>query len=178
MVLGVSGVFSGDDEPAAPADTTTTTADGDSGVGEIPTGEELSRVPLEAPGNGDAAGAAIVGLSTGDQPYLDLIIENLEQAPQGDAYVVWFMFDEETGYPLSPIFPDNKGSFTDRFAIPAAVTSLIASARSIEVSVSNARQTLLEIQQAAQNQTFQIERPGRTVLSGDIPRAPDAASSG
>ncbi len=175
IVLAVSGVFSGEDEPAAAPETTTTATDGDSGVGEIPTGEELSRVPLESPGNGDAAGAAIVGLSTGDQPYLDLIIQKLEKAPEGDAYVVWFMFDDETGYPLSPIFPDDKGSFTDRFAIPAAVTSLIANARSIEVSVSNARQTLLEIQRAAQEQTFQIQRPGRTVLSGQIPRRSEPA---
>ncbi len=170
IVLGVSGVFSGDDEPAADA---TTTADSGSdpaaGLGEIPDGEELSRVPLEAPGNGDARGAAIVGLSTGDQPYLDLLIENLDDAPQGDAYVVWFMFDDKHGYPLSPIFPEN-GSFNDRFAIPAAVTGLIANARAIEVSVSNAEQTLVEIQKAAQAETFEIERPGRTVLIGEIPR--------
>jgi hypothetical protein len=170
IVLGVSGVFAGDDDSDA---GTTTTADSGSdpadGLGEIPAGEELSRVALEAPGNGDARGAAIVGLSTGDQPYLDLLIENLDDAPQGDAYVVWFMFDDKRGYPLSPIFPEN-GSFNDRFAIPASVTGLIANARAIEVSVSNARQTLVEIQKAAQAQTFEIERPGRTVLIGEIPR--------
>ncbi len=182
VVLAVTGVFSGDDEPAAAdttsADSTGGTDDPAEGIGEIPDGEELSRVPLEAPGGGDAKGAAIVGLSTGDQPYLDLIIQNLSPAPQGDAYVVWFMFDKRTGYPLSPIFPDNKGEFNDRFAIPSAVTSLIARARSIEVSVSNARQTLVEIQRAANQETFQIQRPGRTVLSGQIPRAPSQPQDG
>ena len=182
VVLAVTGVFSGDDEPAA-AETTATDSTGGSadpaeGIGEIPDGEELSRVPLEAPGGGDAKGAAIVGLSTGDQPYLDLIIQNLSPAPQGDAYVVWFMFDERTGYPLSPIFPDNKGSFNDRFAIPTAVTSLISRTRSIEVSVSNARQTLVEIQRAANQETFQIQRPGRTVLTGQIPRAASQPQGG
>jgi hypothetical protein len=182
VVLGVTGVFSGDDEPAA-ADPTASeetggTADPAEGIGEIPDGEELSRVPLEAPGGGDAKGAAIVGLSTGDQPYLDLIIQNLSPAPQGDAYVVWFMFDRRTGYPLSPIFPDNKGAFNDRFAIPTAVTSLISRARSIEVSVSNARQTLVEIQRAANQETFQIQRPGRTVLAGEIPRAASQPQGG
>jgi hypothetical protein len=170
IVLGVSGVFSGDDEPDA---GTTTTAEGGGdaaeGIGEIPPGEELSRVALEAPGSGDARGAAIIGLSTGDQPYLDLLIENLDDAPQGDAYVVWFMFDDRRGYPLSPIFPEN-GSFNDRFAIPTAVLGLIQNTRAIEVAVSNARQTLTEIQKAAQQQTFEIERPGRTVLIGEVPR--------
>ena len=172
IVLGVSGVFSGDDDSDAGGATTTTADSGSDpadGLGEIPPGEELSRIALTAPGNGDARGAAIVGLSTGDQPYLDLLIENLDDAPQGDAYVVWFMFDDERGYPLSPIFPEN-GTFNDRFAIPASVTGLIANARAIEVSVSNARQTLVEIQKAAQEQTFEIERPGRTVLIGEIPR--------
>ena len=148
------------------------------GIGEIPDGEELSRVPLSSPGKSDAKGAAIVGLSTGDQPYLDLIVEDLSPAPQGQAYVVWFMFDDRTGYPLSPIFPDNKGSFSDRFAIPTAVTGLISRAQAIEVSVSNARQTLVEIQRAAEQETFQIQRPGRTVLSGDIPQAPAGAEGG
>jgi hypothetical protein len=176
VVLGVTGVFKGDDEAPADSGETTTTANGEQdpagGIGQIPDGEELSRVPLESPGKGDARGAAIVGLSTGDQAYLDLIIENLEPARQGDAYVVWFMFDDKTGYPLSPIFPDEKGSFNDRFAIPQAVTGLIANTRAIEVSVSNARQTLKEIQKAAAAETFQIERPGSTVLAGDIPEQP------
>ena len=174
VVLGVTGVFTGDEE-APEASGTTTTATGDDpaeGIGEIPPGEEITRVPLVPTGSGNAAGAAIVGLSTGDQPYIDLIIENLEPAPERQAYVVWFMFDDETGYPLSPIFPDEKGSFNDRFAIPAAVTGLIfnqrVGARSIEVALSDARQTLKEIQLAAQEQTFQIRRPGRTILEGKI----------
>jgi hypothetical protein len=173
VVLGVSGVFSGGDD--SPETTTTTPATGNDpaeGIGEIPDGEELSRVPLASPGNGDARGAAIVGLSTGDQAYLDLIIENLDPAPQGDAYVVWFMFNETTGYPLSPIFPDEQGSFNDRFAIPTAVTGLIARTRAIEVSVSNGQETLDEIAKAARNETFEIERPGQTVLTGTIPRRP------
>lgn len=178
VVLAVSGVFSGDEESPADSGETTTTAEEDpaEGLGEIPDGEELSRVPLEAPGGGDARGAAIVGLSTGDQAYLDLIIENLQPAQQGDAYVVWFMFDDKTGYPLSPIFPGEGGSFNDRFAIPQAVTGLIAQTRSIEVSVSNARQTLTEIQKAAQAETFEIERPGRAVLAGQIPRQPTSGA--
>ena len=173
VVLGATGVFSGDEEAPADAGDATTAANGEDpaeGLGEIPDGEELTRVPLEAPGRGDARGAAIVGLSSGDQAYLDLIIENLQPAPRGDAYVVWFMFDGKTGYPLSPIFPSEKGSFNDRFAIPQAVTGLIANTRAIEVSASNAEQTLVEIQRAAQQETFEIERPGRTVLSGEIPR--------
>ena len=173
VILAVTGVFGGEDEPAGSDDAAAETTQNDptADLGAIPDGEELSRVPLLAPGGGDARGAAIVGLSTGDQPYLDLIIENLEAAPQGDAYVVWFMFNDRVGYPLSPIFPNESGSFNDRFAIPQTVASLIARARSIEVSVSNARATLAEIQKAAQAETFRIAQPGRTVLAGSIAAA-------
>lgn len=96
------------------------------------------------------------------------MIRNLSPAPRGKAYVVWFMFDEDTGYPLSPIFPEGNGNFQDRFAIPGAVTGLIAQSTAIEVSLSNARSTLREIQAAAQAETYQINRPGKTVLRGRI----------
>lgn len=179
VVLAVTGVFSGDDEPASAGDTNTTaegTSDG-AETGEIPDGQELTTIPLRATGNGDARGAATIGLSTGDQPYIDLVIQNLDQEPNGQAYVVWFMFDEDTGYPLSPIFPE-QGEFNDRFAVPAPVISLIFNQRigaeSIEVALSDAQKTLLEIQQAAQDQTYRIERPGQTVLEGRIPAIPQA----
>lgn len=176
VVLAATGVFSGDDDGGGSGETTATTTDEGTGS-EIPDGEEVSRIPLTAPGNGDARGAAIVGLSSGDQAYLDLVIENLEPAPRGDAYVVWFMFDDRTGYPLSPIFPEG-GSFNDRFPIPSDVLGVISRARSIEVSASNAEQTLVEIQQAAQDETFRIERPGRTVLEGEIQRGEAGAGQG
>jgi hypothetical protein len=189
VVLGVTGVFSGDDEPAAAGDETTASADGETDADQatggetngIPDGQELTRIALKPEGNGDAAGIATIGLSTGDQPYIDLVVENLEQAPKDQAYVVWFMFDEKTGYPLSPIFPE-EGSFNDRFAVPPAVVSLIFNRRlgaeSIEIALSDAQETLTEIQQAAQDETYQIERPGQTVLEGQIPDVPAAANQG
>ncbi len=145
VVLGVAGVFEGDDEAPAESGETTTTANGEQdpagGIGQIPDGEELSRVPLESPGKGDAKGAAIVGLSTGDQPYLDLIIENLEPAPAGRGLRCLVHVRRQDRLPALADLPGREGLFNDRFAIPQAVTALIASTRAIEVSVSNARQT-------------------------------------
>jgi hypothetical protein len=179
VVLAVTGVFSGDDESSESSDpSANTAADGgnqSTATGsDIPDGEELSRVPLVPPGgNSDAKGAAIIGLSTGDQPYLDLLVQNLSPLPEsgGKAYVVWFMFNDRTGYPLSPFFPEQDGSFNDRFAIPQAVAGLITRTRAIEISSSNGEEIILQIQQAAQDGTFQIRRPGQTILRGEIPRA-------
>jgi hypothetical protein len=180
VVLAITGVFSGDDEsPAADTPAEASAGDETDGIGAVPPGEELERVPLAPVGNGDAAGAAIVGILRGDesggpdvdQAYVDVIVRNLSPAPQGQAYVVWFMFDNETGYPLSPIFPDQDGSFSDRFSIPTAVTALVAQTKAIEVSVSDANETLRMIQKAARDQTFRIQRPGTTVLRGEISQA-------
>ena len=187
VVLAITGVFSGDDEsPAADTPSEQTSGDGDNNIGNVPAGEELERVPLAPVGNGDAAGAAIVGILRGDeaggpdvdQAYVDVIVRNLSPAPQGQAYVVWFMFDNETGYPLSPIFPDQDGSFSDRFSIPAAVTALVAQTKAIEVSVSDANETLRMIRQAAQDRTFKIQRPGTTVLRGAISQAQTGGQAG
>ena len=75
-----------------------------------------------------------------------------------------------------------QGSFNDRFAIPPAVTGLIFNPRLGAVDRGRAsptrRQTLTEIQQAAQDETFQIERPGRTVLEARIPDVPAAGRPG
>lgn len=177
IILGVSGVFSGDDEPAPdppPGETTAQTdpeADPLDPSSPLPDGEEISRVPLAPVGGGDAAGAAIVGITpTGDQPYLDLVIENLQPAPQNLTYIAWFMFDEDRGYPIpNPIMPDN-GSFEDRVAIPGEAAEPISMAQAVEISLTDPDELLAEIQTAAEEGTFAIVRPGRTILRGDVPQ--------
>lgn len=177
IILGVSGVFSSDDEPAVdpPPDETTaqtdTEADPLDPSSPLPDGEEISRVPLAPVGGGDAAGAAIVGITpTGDQPYLDLVIENLQPAPEGKTYIAWFMFDAERGYPIpNPIMPE-RGSFEDRVAIPLEVAEPISMAQAIEISLTDPDDLVQEIETAAQEGTFAIVRPGRTVLRGAVPQ--------
>ena len=175
IVLAIAGVFSGDDAASTPSGDTVESASDDASS-PLPEGQEVTRVPLVPTGNGDAAGAAIVGVTESSQPYLDLVIENLEPAPRGQAYLVWFMFDEERGYPIpTPITPDAGGSFEDRVPIPLEVTAAIARARAIEVSLSDANKIQASIETAIEENTIAIVQPGRTILRGEVPREPAAA---
>lgn len=174
IVLAVAGAFgSGDDTGSPSADV------GDQGDASspLPDGQEVTRIALLPEGNGDAAGAAIVGITTNDQPYLDLVIENLEPAPQNQAYIVWFMFNKNTGYPIpNPIVPGRDGSYEDRVPIPVEVSGAIARASAVEVSLSPADGLARAIQAAIQANDIAIKRPGRTVMRGDVPTPEDAGS--
>ncbi|HYH62328.1 MAG TPA: hypothetical protein VD766_10725 [Solirubrobacterales bacterium] len=177
VVLAVAGVFSGDEEGSTPngdetASTPTDPAAPTDPSTPIPDGEEISRVPLAPPDGGKAGGAAVVGIASGSQPYLDLVLSNLPDAPKGQAYLAWFMFNETQGYPMTePIVPQN-GNFENRLAIPLEVAEPISRAVAIEISLSDPRDIVKSIQTAAEAGDFQIERPGQTVLFGEVPRAP------
>lgn len=165
IVLAVAGVFSGDDEPSSSSSDSTTEQPGDVA------GAEESRIPLSSPGNGDATGEGVVGITTGDQPYLDLRLQNLEPAPRDQVYVVWFLFDNATGYPLSPIAPDQQGNFEDRFAVPSPAIAVLARMRYLNVSLAPVDEVRAAIQKAVDSQRIVIDRPGQTILQNPQPLA-------
>jgi hypothetical protein len=186
VVLAVTGVFSGDesDAPASgsddalagsnPADPTDPTDPST----PIPPGDEISRIPLAPPGGGDAGGAAIVGITDTDQPYLDLVLSNVPEPPENKAYLIWFMFDDDNGYPLpAQIVPTGK-NFEDRFPIPIEAAGPISTAVAVELTLSNPEDVLAEVNKAAESNEPQIERPGETILRGDVPQPEQGAGTG
>ena len=103
VVLAIAGVFGGGDDAdadTASASTTTSAATADD--------QTIQNVPLEPVGGGDARGEAVFGLATGDQPYVDVSIEGLDPAPNGETYVIWLMLTADEGYPLSPIAVESR----------------------------------------------------------------------
>jgi hypothetical protein len=166
IVLAITGVFGGDDEGSetAAADSTTTAADtsGD---------EEIQRVALRPSAGGDASGEALFGLATGDQPFVDVSIEGLDPAPSGQQYVLWLMLTGEQGYPLSPIDVDQQGAYSNRFPIPSAVLPVVARVRFVDVSIAPAREIRNVVQDALQSSSLVVDKPGRSVLRGTIPRS-------
>ena len=180
VVLALAGVFSGDD-----ADSTTPLPDAGETASQdgaptdpvdpstpIPDGEEISRVPLTSPTGGKAGGAAVVGIASGTQPYLDLVLSDLPDAPKGKAYVAWFMFDEDHGYPMATAIVPQNGSFENRVPIPQEVAGPISEARAIEISLSDPQDIIESAEAALAEESLQIERPGETILRGDVPREP------
>jgi hypothetical protein len=174
VVLGITGAFGGDDGGGETSTTATdTTAATDA------SGQEITRVKLAPPGNGDAKGDAVFGLATSDQAYVDLTISGLDPAPNNQTYVIWLLLDKDQGYPLAPIQVSQDGAFHDRFPIPSAVLALVARVRFVDVSIAP-NDVLASLIQKAQQQTQKqsaqvtdliLQKPGQTVLQGEIPAA-------
>jgi hypothetical protein len=176
VVLAVTGAFGGgEDSQATPATQPETTA---AGSGSRSGDQQIQRVALRPPeGGGDALGAAVFGVATGDQPFVDVAIRGLDPAPQDQTYVIWMMLTPDKGYPLSPITVSEQGTFDDRFPIPSAVLPVIARVRTVEVAIAPVQEVRKTVRSAIQNTSLVLDRPGRTVLTGRIPRAPQQGSS-
>jgi len=163
VVLAIAGAFGGDDDESSAstgASATTTTPD-----------QNIEEVALRPSDGGDAAGTATFGIATGDQPFVDLQIDKLEQAPQGKAYVLWLLFGNDVGYPLTPFQPNPDGTVSNRVPIPAAVTTLAAKTQQVDVSLSEAGPLEKEIRKAAapDTQSPVIPYVGESILRGDVP---------
>ncbi len=183
IVLAIAGVFSGDEAASGTGDSTAST-EGQSAQNAseidpstpIPDGEEVSTVALTSPSGGKAGGAAIVGISGGTQPYLDLVLSDLPDPPKNKAYLAWFMFDEERGYPMAAAIVPQNGGYENRLAIPQAVAGPIAQSRAIEISLSDPEEILTAAESAIDEGSLEIVRPGETILRGDVPREPAGGS--
>jgi hypothetical protein len=169
VVLAITGAFGGGDEES-PASADETTA-------EAPPGEEeIQQVELRATAGGDATGTALFGLATGDQPFVEVSIDGLDPAPQGQQYVIWLMLTRKQGYPLSPINVSQQGSYSNRFPIPSAVLPVVARVRFVDISIARAREIRRVVQDALQDGSLVLDRPGRSVLRGEIPRGSEQPS--
>jgi hypothetical protein len=174
VVLAMTGAFGGDDDGGDETTATTTTSPDDSA-----SVDEIARVPLTASGGGNAEGQAIFGLATNDQAYVDVDITGLDPPPNGQTYVIWLLLDEGRGYPLSPLNVSQNGTFQNRFAIPSAVLSVVANTRLVDVSIASNQKLadlISEAEERVQRPNAQVadlilQKPGQTVLSGEIPAA-------
>lgn len=164
-VLAIAGAFSADDgeeEAATPA----------------PAGEELVRVQLQPEGASEGSGRAVFGLTTGDQPYLDVSVQRLEQAPQGSTYVIWFLLTERRAYPLAPFAPGANGSFSNRYAIPQVVLPLAVRTRFVAISLVDNAELAGDLRNAIEGQNVLLPYQGETVLRGAVPEPPQQDAEG
>lgn len=166
VVLAIAGAFGGGDEAA------TTTATG----GDI--GEELVRVQLQPEGASEASGQAIFGLTTGDQPFLDVDIQRLDQPPEGRTYVIWFLLSERRGYPLAPVSPGANGSVGERFAIPQVVLPIAVRTRFVDVALVDNAQLAGDLRKAIEGANVLLRHQGDTVMRGAIPEGEGVQGSG
>ena len=169
-ILAIAGVFGGGDDDTSTT-TGTTTADG-----EI--GEEVTTVNLRASGDSDAGGEAVFGIANETQPFLDLRLAGLEPAPEGQTYVIWFLLEEDRGYPLAPITVNENGSFDDRFPIPQSALPVVVRTQFVDISLVDNRSLAGDIQDALEGREVLLDYSGESVLRGRIPRLQDPPTGG
>lgn len=164
IVLGITGAFGGSDDESSGSTGSegTTTADAPA--------QDIETVPLEPSGGGDARGVANFGIASG-QAFVDLEIQNLERAPQGEAYILWLMISEEQGHPLTPFQVNQNGTYSERIPIASFLTDLASRTQLVDVSLSKSKPLLAEVEDAVTAGSPIIEYTGDTILRGVVPGA-------
>jgi len=172
VVLAITGAFGGGqdgDSGAAAASTTATTSD-----------EEVQQIPLNAAKGSDATGSATFGIASGSQLYVDLDISNLEPAPQDKAYVFWLLASDTRGYPLQPFQVNQDGTYSERAPIDSSLTGLVGNTQIVDVSLSEQRPLLKEVNDAvsADQPSPIIPYTGESILRGVVPQGGAGAGGG
>jgi hypothetical protein len=158
-VLAIAGVFSGESESGAGGDALAA-AD-----------QELTPVALSAQGGSGVAGTAEFGL-TDDQLFIDLNLDGLDPSlGRSSVYVLWLMVSQQDGgYPVSIIAPDQNGGVEQRYTIPTEVAVAIAtSARFVQVGESPAAGLQGNIDRAVEAASPLVDFRGKVLSRGRIP---------
>ena len=169
VVLGITGAFGGDDEGSSASATTTETT---------PADESAVPIQLTAEKGSDAGGVVVFGFATADQPFIEFQIRNLEPAPNGKAYVLWFLTGND-GYPLPqqlPVAPN--GTLNQRLAVPAEILAFVQQADAIAIALNDTATLDRDIREAVEGGRGALRYPGGTVLSAAITRGTAGAEGG
>ena len=168
VALVVSGAFSGNGSDSALAGAegeSTTVAAGDGGD------EVITTVPLEPQGDGTGSGDATFGVAAAEQPYLDLVVEGLDPAPNDETYVLWLLVDGNQGHPLAPLEIPESGNLNQRLPIDGSTVVIAAATREVDIALAKTDQLTRVIQRAADAGNAVVRFTGESVLRGQVPLA-------
>ncbi len=166
VILAIAGVFSSDDS-GSDASPEATAAEQQ---------REITPVDLTAVGGSGVAGTANFGLAN-DQLFLDLTLNGLDpRLDRESVYVIWLMLNDNGGYPVSILIPDEQGSVEQRYAVPTPVAVAIGSnAQSVRVSESPRKGLQQDINEAVDAGAPIVPYSGDTLAEGKIPLAAGGA---
>ena len=170
VILLVTGVFSSDDGGSDSPNPEDVAAEQQ---------REITPVELSAEGGSGVGGRADFGLAN-EQLYIDLALNGLNpRLDNNSVYVIWMMLDENGGYPVSVVIPNENGSVQERYAVPTPVAVAIGSnARSVRISESPRKDLEQDINAAVEAGAPIVPFSGKPVASGKIPLAEGAPTGG
>lgn len=171
VILAVAGVFDGGGDESS-ADTSPEAAASEAQ-------REITPVDLSAVNGSGVAGTANFGLAN-DQLFVDLDLNGLDPKLDRDSvYVIWMMLNDNGGYPVSIILPDEQGAVQERYAVPTPVAVAIGSnARSVVISQSPRKELQQDINDAVKAGAPIVPFSGEKLAEGKIPLAAGQADTG
>jgi hypothetical protein len=170
VILAVAGVFDGGGDESSDTSPEAAAAEAQ---------REITPVDLTAVDGSGVAGTANFGLAN-DQLFVDLDLNGLDPKLDRDSvYVIWMMLNENGGYPVSIILPDEQGAVQERYAVPTPVAVAIGSnARSVVVSESPRKDLQQDINDAVKAGAPIVPFSGEQLAEGKIPLAAGQADTG
>jgi hypothetical protein len=127
-----------------------------------PDREDVVPIELSPVGGAGARGRIAVIRASGDQPAVDLAIDNLTPSGPGETYVLWFVGSGERSLPVAFRAVGADGRLTGRAAIPTAAASLLPSFDTAVLTLAGRRQAAGAVRRAAQSDT--LPQPVGTVV--------------
>jgi hypothetical protein len=127
-----------------------------------PDREDVVPIELSSVGGARANGRIAVVRASGDQPAVDLAIQNLDPSGPDKTYVLWFVGSGGRSLPVAFRAVGSDGQLTGRAAIPTAAASLLPSFDTAELTLAGQRQASAAVRRAAQSDT--LPQPVGTVV--------------
>jgi transposase-like protein len=137
----------------------------------------ITPVKLDPVDGSGVAGGANFGLAN-DQLFIDLTLDGLDpKLSKGDVYVIWLMLNDDLGYPVSRLAPDENGSVNSRLAVPTPVAAAVgANAKSVLVTQTSSTDLAAAIKEAVKASQPVVTVSGKRLAEGNIPLAEGAGT--
>jgi hypothetical protein len=132
-----------------------------------PDREDVVPIELSPVGGAAARGRIAVVRVSGDQPAVDLAIENLRPSGRDQTYVLWFVGSGNRSLPVAFRPVGSDGRLTGRAAIATAAAGLLPSFDTALLTLAGQREAAGAVRRAAQSDT--LPQPvGTPVLRGAL----------
>lgn len=132
-----------------------------------PDREDVVPIQLRPVGGARASGKIAVVRAGGDQPAVDLALQNLAPSGRDQTYVLWFVGSGGRSLPVAFRAVAADGRLTGRAAIPTAAASLLPSFETAELTLAGRLEASRAVREAAQSDT--LPQPvGVVVLRGAL----------
>jgi hypothetical protein len=170
VVLGAIAIFGGGSDSGSSSASGAGASGSGSAFAESPTAtnSKITRAVLEPVNGGEGEGLAVFGRLR-KQVRLAIAAKGLEQAPSGQAYVVWLANSTNRMVPVTIASVNESGEIAAQYPVPAAVLVYLAEGAFDEIDISLVSTARFEAASAkARKESESPAYTGSDVLRGKV----------